>query len=171
MSMKVKTKVQKRNFKEGVLSILAAHQIIPEKDNEELLIKDLETYFNEVYKPDDSTPYWSDLVNQWREFYKEIVEDYPEFNPIEAINLKRLSKILRTRYMKNVNGDPIWDLNTCLRQHLIFYTMVTSLNFYRKNLSLTIMYSKFNEITSQLAELKKSQTGVDNMILNKNQHG
>lgn len=154
--MKLKSKKAKQNFKEGLTAILISHHINISEEKLHPLLNDFEIYFNNVYRPEENIPFWSDIVSQYLSFYKELTGDNAVFNPIQAINLKRLTKTLQKRYLsKNTAG--IWDLNTCITQHLVFYNMVITIPFYRSSFSATIMYSKFDEIASQLAERKKKE--------------
>lgn len=156
MCAKVKTKKAKIDFKSSVTSILESHLLYLEPEQLEPLLNDLLIFYNETFKPDDSTPFWSDLVSHWLNFYLEIVGEKCEFNAVEAINLKRISKTLRHRYLEAVPTG-IWDLQTCIRQHELYYRSAITISFYRQALSLTNLYSKFNEIVAQLSARKKSQ--------------
>lgn len=138
------------------MAILKSHHINLGDESLQPLLNDFEIYFNSVYKPVENIPFWNDIVSQYLSFYKELTGDNAVFNPIQAINLKRLTKTLQQRYLSK-NPTCIWDLNTCLYQHLLFYNMVITIPFYRSSFSATIMYSKFDEIASQLAERKKKE--------------
>lgn len=156
MPTKKLTKKKAIDFKMGITSILESHGLHLEQDQLSPLLSDLEIYFNETFRPDNSTVYWSELVSHWLAFYFEIVGEKPEFTAIEAINLKRINKVLKHRYMEAViNG--VWDKQTCLRQQELYYRSAITIDFYKQNLSLTILYSKFNEITSRLSAIRKKQ--------------
>jgi len=156
MCAKLTTKKSKQTFKDGITSILESHHLFLEPEVLEPLLKDFEEFFNNTFSPDDSTMFWSELVSQWISFYQEVTGDKPEFTPIEAMNLKRLNKVLRIRYM-NAKVDGIWDLHTCITQQEIYYRSATTISFYKQALSLTNLYSKFNEIVAQLSAIKKKQ--------------
>lgn len=153
--MKLKTKKSKISFNEGIKYILESHGLFIDPKLLNPITESLQEYFNNVFKPDDSTPYWSELVTQWVVFYEEITGNKPEFTQIEAINLKRLNKTLKTRYLGRKNG--IWDLHTSITQQELYYRSAITISFYKQALSLTNLYSKFNEIVAQLSARNKTQ--------------
>lgn len=165
MCAKVKTKRGKVDFKTGIQKILEAHSLYLEPEQLDPLLDSLLIYFNEKFKPDDSVPFFAELVSQYMAIFEEITEgEKASFNDIMGINLKRLSKILKYRYLtKNPNG--IWDLNTCLTQHEIYYRMVITIPFMKQNFTPTMMYSKHNENVATLAARRISQEQIDKKIL------
>lgn len=154
---KLKTKKAKLTFKEGIKSILEAHSLHLEQETLEPLLLDLQEYFNNVYKPDDTVMHFPQLVAQYMTKFEEVTEgEKASFTPIMAINLKRLSKTLQKRFMdKNPSG--IWDLQSCLTQHAIYYEMILIIPFMRQNFTPTMMYSRHNENVSYLADQRKKE--------------
>lgn len=162
--MKLKTKKAKTSFADGITSILEAHGLHLESESLEPLLKDFEIYFNETFKPDNKTPFWTELVSQYIAFYLELVGEKPVFNPIQAISLKKLSKVLMERYLK-ANNNGIWDLQVCLKQHDTFYRMVCTLDFYRRSFTVSLCYNNFDTIIAQLSDKRKKQQEIDDKIL------
>lgn len=161
---KVKTKRGKVDFKTGIQGILEAHSLYLEQEQLDPLLEDMLTYFNSVYKPDDSIPFFADLVKHYMSIYEELTEEKPAFNPIQAVNLKRLCKTLEKRYLK-INPQGIWDSHTAITQLELFYRHATTIPFYKSSFSASMLYSKFDEIISQLAAKRKSQEEIDKKIL------
>lgn len=161
---KIKTKKAKLSMKQGIDEILKSHGIDLDDSIKEPLLDDMIIYFNSVYKPDDKVLYWSELVSQYMSFYLELVGEKPLFNPIQAIALKKLSKVLMERYLK-ANNNGIWDLQVCLKQHDTFYRMVCTLDFYRRSFTVSLCYNNFDTIIAQLSDKRKKQQEIDEKIL------
>lgn len=145
-------------MREGINAILKSHAIDLDTEILDPLLDDFIEYFNSVYKPDDTIPYFHELVGHYKQFYRELTNgEECAFNPIQAINLKRLTQTLQKRYLHK-HPESIWDSNTALRQLDIFYKSATTLPFYKSCFSATMLYSKFDEIISQLAAIKQRET-------------
>ena len=167
MPPKLKTKKAKADFKTGLTCILESHHLFLEPEVLDPLLENLTIFFNDVYRPDDTVVHFPQLVAQYMSKFEEITEgEKASFTPIMAINLKRLTKILQKRYMDRTPTG-IWDLNSCLTQHLGYYEMILTIPFMRQNFTPTMMYSRHNENITYLAERNKKQKEIDEQILGK----
>jgi len=153
---KLKTKKSKQTFKEGIEQILESHNIHIDRELLDPLLADLETFFNNTFKPDNTTKYWSELVSQYVDFYLKLTGEKPAFNPIQAAALKKLNKTLMNRYLSNVPNS-VWDRDPCLRQQLTYYNACIELDFYRKNFCVALINNNFDMITAQLSDKRKNE--------------
>jgi len=155
--MKAKTKKAKKSFKESVAGILESHSLFLEPEILEPLLEDLLTFYNETFRPSDDVPHFKYLVSQYMAKFEEITEgEKASFSAVMGVNLKRLSKILQSRYLtKNPSG--IWDLNTCLTQFSMYYEAILTIPFMRQNFTPTMMYSRHNENITYLAAMRKKE--------------
>jgi len=165
MCAKIKTKKAKLDFAQSIKAILEAHSIYLDASVLDPLVHDMEFYFNSVYKPDDTVMFFPELVKQYMDLFEEITEgERASFNAIMAINLKRLTKILMHRFLiKNPTG--IWDKESCLNQHYLYYQSILSIPFMRQNFTPTMMYSRHNENITYLSSKKKDNDAIEKKIL------
>lgn len=165
MPSKLKTKKVKKTFKESITKILESHTLHLEPENLEPLLDDLLTFYNETFRPSDDVPHFKELVSQYMAKFEEITEgEKASFSAVMGINLKRLSKVLQSRYLtKNPSG--IWDLNSCLTQHAMYYEAILTIPFMRQNFTPTMMYSRHNENITYLAEKRKKHEEMEKNIL------
>lgn len=158
---KIKTKKEKQSFSEGIRSILEAHSVFLDDSVLEPLVKDFETYFNEVYKPNNKSPYFEYLVKQYMAIFFDLVGEKAEFNELHGINLHRLSNTLKNRFL-TLNPTGIWDLQTCLDTHERYYRhLFDNIPFMRRNFTPTMMYSRFTENLSEMAVIAKRKKQED----------
>jgi hypothetical protein len=161
---KIKTKKQIKTFSEGIKGIMDLYNISMPKDKEESFFEDMKHYFNEVYRPDNKTMHWQQLVNHYFAYYEELVGELPAFMGAEAKGLKDVSAVLQKRYLhKNVDG--VWDAETAVHQHQIFYDMVITLPFIKQNFSIAFLHNQFDKVVSQLAHKTNRQKEIDEKIL------
>lgn len=161
---KIKTVRQSKNFFEGIKGILNLYKIEIPLDKEESFLCDMKHYFNEVYKPDNKTVWWQELVSHYFKYYEELVGEIPAFMGAEAKGLKEVSAVLQKRYLHK-NKEGIWDAETAVRQHQIFYDMVITLPFVRQNFSIAFLHNQFDKVVSQLAHKTNRQKEIDEKIL------
>ena len=153
MCAKLKSKKAIKSFKEGMNSIFSTHGVEPTPE----LIDSLEQYFFEVYKPKKTTPpYWAALVANYLSFYQEITGEKASFIPAQASALSKLDKILMSRYINAVK-DSVWDEQTALRQHLVFYTEAVKIDFYKRSFNIALIYNNFDMIKSQLSAMRAKE--------------
>lgn len=154
---KLKTKKAKLSFSESITNILGAHGIDLDDSIRLPLIEALTTFYNDTFRPDDTVPYFSQLVGQYMAKFEEITEgEKCQMNPLIGINLKRLTKVLEKRYFdKNPTG--IWTLEACLASHSIYYEMILTIPFMRQNFTPTMMYSRHNENVTYLADRRRKE--------------
>lgn len=151
---KIKTKKGASSFGDGISAILLAHGIEIPIDRREKLLSDILYYFNDKYRPDNKVKHWNECVNLYFLTYRNITDNEPAFLGNEARALKEVSNTLMSRYLKkNING--IWDAETCIRQHEIFYSMITTIPFVKQNFSIAFVANNFDRITSQLSNKPK----------------
>jgi hypothetical protein len=117
-----------------------------------------------VYKPDNKTVWWQELVSHYFKYYEELVGEIPAFMGAEAKGLKEVSAVLQKRYLHK-NKEGIWDAETAVRQHQIFYDMVITLPFVRQNFSIAFLHNQFDKVVSQLAHQKKLAEKEEKNIL------
>lgn len=154
---KLKTNKAKLSMKDGIDSILKSHGINLDNSIKEPLLNDLLDYFFEVYKPKKTTPpYWSALVANYLSFYQEITGEKASFIPAQASALSKLDKILMSRYINAVK-DSVWDEQTALRQHLVFYTEAVKIDFYKRSFNIALLYNNFDMIKSQLSAMRAKE--------------
>lgn len=161
---KIKTKKQVKNFSEGIKGIMALYKISIPQDKEEVFLEDMKHYFNEVYKPDNKTIWWQELVNHYFQYYEDLVDEIPAFMGAEAKGLKEVSAVLQRRYLHK-NKDGIWDAETAVNQHQVFYDMVITLPFVRQNFSIAFLHNQFDKVVSQLSHQKKLAEREEKNIL------
>lgn len=162
---KIKTKKQKATFSESITSIFEAHGISLDDDIRLPLIEDIQTYFNDVFRPDDTVKWFSELVSQYMKMFEEITQgEKSEFNPVMGINLKRLTKVLMRRHLE-LSPQGIWDLNQCLTSHEKFYRLAITIPWIKQNFTPTMLYSKYNEIIATLSQKRIQQQKIDEKIL------
>jgi hypothetical protein len=150
---KITTKKGATSFQDGITAILLAHGIEVPTDRREKLLSDMLYYFNDKYKPDNKVKHWNECVTLYFTVYRNITDNEPAFLGNEARALKEVSNTLMSRYLKkNING--IWDVETCIRQHEIFYSMITTIPFVKQNFSIAFVANNFDKITSQLSAKK-----------------
>lgn len=155
---KLKTKKKVADFREGITQILESHFINLEPAVLDPLLDDLETFFNETFKPNNKSPYFSHLVKQYMLIFVDLVGEKPTFNPIMGDKLHKLSKVLESRYIEKeiqAGRNPIWDLETCLRVHEEYYRyLYAKLPFMQKNFTPKMMYDRFNENLSEMKVIR-----------------
>lgn len=161
---KLKSKKAKFDFKKGLSGILEAHHLHLEPEVLEPLLSDMEQFFNETFKPDNKVAWWNEIVSQYLSYYFELTSEKAAFNPIQAVALKKLSKLLMERYLA-ANKDAVWDVQACLGQHKIFYDAVCTLDFYKRSFTVAMCYNQFDTIKSQLSAKRNKQKEIDDKIL------
>lgn len=162
---KIKTKKEKLPFESQVSEILENNGISLEESVLKDVVSELEKLFNEQFKPKKKTPfYWNSLVSQYLKFYLELKEEKAAFIPKEAASLIRLDSLLMHRFTK-AKPDIAWDEKTALHQHLLYYTEVIKIDFYRKSFCASIIYNNFDMITSQLSDMLKTQINLKKSAL------
>jgi hypothetical protein len=161
---KIKTAKQSKNFNEGIKGIMNLYKIEIPIDKETLFLEDMKAYFNTVYKPDNKTVWWQELVNHYFRYYEDLVGEIPAFMGAEAKGLKEVSAVLQRRYLHK-NKNSIWDAETAVNQHQIFYDMVITLPFVRQNFSIAFLHNQFDKVVSQLAHKTNRQKEIDEKIL------
>jgi len=162
---KLKSKKAKLSFGDSITNILQAHGIDLDDSVRLPLIEDLTTFYNDTFRPDDKTVYFSQLVGQYMSIFEEVTEgDKAEFNFIHGKNLKLLTKVLMKRYLEK-NHTGIWDLQTCMNQHELYYRAILTIPFMVKNFTPTMMYSRHTENISYLADQRRRQKEIDEKIL------
>lgn len=153
---KPKTKKDITAFKAGLIPLLKSSNVeLPETEMDKLL-ENLMIYFSNKYRPDEKTPHWNALVSQYFQTYQEVVGERPAFLSSEPKGLKQISQILMDRYMKK-NPQGIWDEETALKQHQIFYQAILTLHNAKQYFSISYLHLNFDKLCSQLAYKNKYQ--------------
>lgn len=155
--MKLKNKKEKLSFRDGVTGILESHFINLDPAQLDPLLDDLETFYNDTFRPNNKSPHFEYLVKQYMGVFFDLTGEKPEFNAIMGINLHRLSMALKNRFLHK-KPTALWDLETCLRTHEEYYRyLFNKIPFMRRNFTPTMMYSRFTENISEMAEIAKRE--------------